>query len=41
MFRLIRQVFIELLCFSISLTTKCMTLNNEPCMINPTFMCSQ
>ena len=33
MFGLIRQVYIGLLCFSRSLATKCMSLNNESCMI--------
>ena len=33
MFRLIRQVLIGLLCFSGSLATNCVSLNNEPCMI--------
>ena len=36
--RLIRQVFIGL-CFDRSLTTKCMSLNNELCMLRPTVMC--
>ena len=35
MFRLIKQVFIDLLSFSGSLTTKYMFFNNEPCMIRP------
>ena len=30
---LIKQVFIALLSFSNSLATKCVPLNNEPCMI--------
>ena len=38
MFRLIKQVFIALLSFSGSLTTKCVSLNNEPCMIRPTLI---
>ena len=38
MFRLIKQVFIALLSFSRSLTTKCMFLNNESCMIIPTII---
>ena len=38
MFRLIKQVFIRLLCFSASLATRCMSLNNEPCMTRPTFI---
>ena len=33
MFRIIKQVFIALLSFSRSLTTKCMFLNNEPCTV--------
>ena len=33
MFSLIKQVFIALLSFSRSLATKCVSLNNEPCMI--------
>ena len=36
MFRLIKRVFIiALLSFSGSLATKCMSLNNEPCVIRP------
>ena len=36
MFRLIKRVFINaLLSFSGSLATKCMSLNNEPCVIRP------
>ena len=35
MFRLIKQVFFILLSFSRLLTTKCVSLNNEPCMIRP------
>ena len=35
MFRLIKQVFITLLSFSGSLAIKCVSLNNEPCMIRP------
>ena len=38
MFRLIKQIFIALLSFSESLTTKCVSLNNEPCMIRPTLI---
>ena len=38
MFRLIKQVFITLLSFSESLTTKCVSLNNEPCMVRLTFI---
>ena len=36
LFGLIEQVFIELLSLSGSLATKCVSLNNEPCMIRPT-----
>ena len=39
MFSLIKQVFIVLLSFSISLTrnqTKCLFLNDESCMVRPT-----
>ena len=32
MFRLIKQVFISLLSFSRVLSTKCVSLNNEPFM---------
>ena len=35
MFSLIKLVFIVLLCFCESLTTKCISSNNEPCMIRP------
>ena len=38
MFRLTNYVFIALLCFSESLATKCMSLNNELCMIRPTLI---
>ena len=38
MFKLIKQVFIGLLSFSASLLTKCMSLNNEPCMTRPTLI---
>ena len=38
MFRLIKQVFVALLTFSSSLATKFMFLNNELCMIRPTFI---
>ena len=37
MFRLIKQVFIALWSFGRSLTTKCVSFNNEPCMISSTF----
>ena len=33
-----KQVFPALLSFSGSLVTKCVSLNNEPCMIRPTFI---
>ena len=36
---LINQVFVALLSFSKSSTTKCVSLNNEPCMIRPTLFC--
>ena len=39
MFRLIKQVFIVLLSFSSSVApsqTKCLFLNDEPCMVRPT-----
>ena len=38
MLRLIRQVLLALLSFSQSLATKCVSLNNEPCMIRPTLI---
>ena len=38
MFWLIKQVFIVLLGFSRSLATKCMSLNDESCMIRSTFI---
>ena len=38
MLKLIRQVLIALLSFSPSLATKCVPLNNEPCMIRPIFI---
>ena len=38
MFRFIKQVIIVLLSFSEFLATKCMSLNNEPCMIRPTLI---
>ena len=38
MFRFIKKDFIALLSFIGSLETKCVSLNNEPCMINPTFI---
>ena len=38
MFRPIKQVFILLLSFSGSLATKCVSLNDEPCMVRPTLI---
>ena len=38
MFRLIKQVFVALLTFSGYLSTKFMSLNNKPCMINLTLV---
>ena len=38
MFSLIKQVFIVLLGFSVSLATKCMFLNDEPCIVRPTLI---
>ena len=46
MFSLIKQVFILLLCFSSSLAcvakvsdqTKCLSLNDEPCVVRPTLI---
>ena len=38
MFRLIKQVLIALLSFSRSLKSKCVSLNNEPCMISPSLI---
>ena len=35
MFSVNKQMFIVLLSFSNSLATKCVPLNNEPCMIRP------
>ena len=35
MFSLIKQVFVVLLSFSESLSTKCLFLNDEPCMVRP------
>ena len=34
--RVNKQVFVGLLSFSKSLATKCVSLNNEPCMTRPT-----
>ena len=36
MFSFIKQVFIVLLDFSSSLATKCLSFNDEPCMVRPT-----
>ena len=38
MFGFIRQAFIRLLSFSESFATKCVSLNNGPCMIKPTLV---
>ena len=38
MFRLIQQVFIMLLSFSVSLATKCLSLNNELCIARSTLI---
>ena len=41
MFSLIKEVFIVLLCFSGSLAfdqTKCILLNDEPCIVRPTLI---
>ena len=38
MFRLIKQMFINLLSFSRSLGTKCLSLSNEGCMASPTLI---
>ena len=38
MFSLIKEVFIALLSFSSSLATKCISLNDELCMIRPTLI---
>ena len=38
MFGLIKQLFIVLSSFSESLATKCLFLNDEPCMVRPTFI---
>ena len=38
MFSLIKQVFIVLLSFSVSLATKCMFLNDELCIVRPTLI---
>ena len=36
MFDFVKQVFIGLLSFSRFLAKKCVSLNNEPCMVRPT-----
>ena len=36
MFSVIKQVFIILLSFSSSLATKCVSLNDEPCIVRST-----
>ena len=38
MFSLIKQVFIVLVSFSESLATKCVSLNDETCMVRPTLI---
>ena len=38
MLSLIKQVFIVLFSFSESLATKCLSLNDEPCMLKPTLI---
>ena len=38
MFNLIKQAFIVLLSFSSSLATKCVSLNEKPCMVRPTLI---
>ena len=38
MFSLIKQVFMVLLSFSSPLATKCVSLNDEPCMVKPTLI---
>ena len=35
---LIKQLLILLLSFSSSLATKCLSLNDEPCMVRPTLI---
>ena len=36
MFSFVKQVFIVLFSFSVFLATKCLSLNDEPCLIGPT-----
>ena len=38
MFSLIKQMFTLILSFSSSLATKCVSLNDEPCMVRPTLI---
>ena len=38
MFSILKQVFIVLLSFSISLATECLFLNGESCMVGPTLV---
>ena len=38
MFGLIKQLFIALLSFSSPLATKCVSLNDEPCVLRPTLI---
>ena len=38
MFSVIKQVFIILLSFSSSLATKCVSLNDEPCIVRSTII---
>ena len=38
MFSLIKHVFSVLLSFSESLATKCLFLNDEPCIVRPTLI---
>ena len=38
MFSLIKQVFLVLLSFSSSLATKCLSFNDEPCIVRPTLV---
>ena len=38
MFSFIKQVFLVLLSFSSSLATKCVSLNDEPCIARPTLL---
>ena len=38
MFSVIKQLFIVLLSFSSSLATKCVSLNDEPCVLRPTLI---